>query len=201
MTEILKMIDTEKYLWCKEAALVRVTGGKAALTRIYSEYNEDYRTNSVILLNGKPVVQGEYPGCPTCCALLARGYGIENTGCKELCDIRDRINSGFTDLTDSIRDIGPILGLLEDDLYVIADTELYPTDGTARFFANVPDRPSYAEAACSDYYNCDFIECISGFPAYIYPTQSNSALDPERAVYYLDRIDKENNVNHLSFRE
>ena len=37
MIEIKKMIKTEEYPWCNEAALVRVTGGKKALTSVYSE--------------------------------------------------------------------------------------------------------------------------------------------------------------------
>ena len=38
----------------------------------------------------------------------------------------------------------------------------------------------------------EFLTITQGFPAYIYPTQSNSALDIERAAYYLESIDKDN---------
>ena len=55
MIEIKKMIDTEEYPWCSEAALVRVTGGKKALTSVYSGCTDDYTHKSLLLLNGKPI--------------------------------------------------------------------------------------------------------------------------------------------------
>ena len=109
MIELHKIIDTDKYLWCRDAALIRVIDGKSALTKISSDYTDDYNVNSVLLLNGKPIVQGEYPVCPPCSALLARGYGIEKIDCEELKTIRQKINSVYTDLQTSIRNIEPIL--------------------------------------------------------------------------------------------
>lgn len=191
MTEFQKMIDTGNHLWCREAALVRVTGGKKALTRINSGETDDYTFRINLLLNGKPLMQGEYPVCQTCCALLARGYGIEKTDCEELKAIRDRINSDYTDLRTALDNIGPILDLLDDGYYVVADAKLYPTDGSGHFFMNVPDEMTDTDAACSDYYNSEFLTITQGFPAYIYPTQSNSSLDPERAANYLESIDKD----------
>ena len=190
MIEFKKILDTEEYPWCNEAALVRVTGGKKALTSVYSECTDDYTHKSLLLLNGKPIVQREYPECSTCCALLARGYGIEKTDCAELQTIRDRINSGYVDLRTSVHNIEPILGLLDDGYYVVADVPMYPTDGSGRFFANVPDKLTDIKAATADYYNCDFLDTADTFPAYLYPTQSNSMLDRKRAEYYLDKIDK-----------
>lgn len=73
MIEIKKMIETEEYPWCNEAALVRVTVGKKALTSVYSECTDDYTHKSLLLLNGKTIVQREYPECSTSCALLAKG--------------------------------------------------------------------------------------------------------------------------------
>lgn len=34
MIELHKIIDTDKYLWCRDAALIRVIDGKSALTKI-----------------------------------------------------------------------------------------------------------------------------------------------------------------------
>ncbi|MBP5604736.1 MAG: hypothetical protein J6X60_04230, partial [Ruminiclostridium sp.] len=199
MIEIKKMIDTEEYPWCNEAALVRVTGGKKALTSVYSECTDDYTHKSLLLLNGKPIVQREYPECSTCCALLARGYGIEKTDCAELQTIRDRINSGYVDLRTSVHNIEPILGLLDDGYYVVADVPMYPTDGSGRFFANVPDKLTDIKAATADYYNCDFLDTADTFPAYLYPTQSNSMLDRKRAEFYLDKIDKPNAPRAIAY--
>ncbi|MDE6729746.1 MAG: hypothetical protein K2J71_03110 [Oscillospiraceae bacterium] len=199
MIELLKTIDTDQYLWCRDAVLVRVIGGKSALTKIGSDDTDDYTVNSVLLLNGKPIVQGEYPICPTCSALLARGYGIENTDCKELQMIRKKINSAYVDLQTSVRNIEPILDLLDDGYYMIADAEIYPTDGSHHFFANVPDKLCHIEASCSGYYNHDFLTVVDGFPAFLYPTQSNTVLNPERADYYVDKIDKDNAPRAIAY--
>lgn len=199
MIELQKIIDTEKYLWCRDAAFVRVIGGKSALTTIHSDYTDDYTVKSVLLLNGKPIVQGEYPVCPTCSALLARGYGIENTDCEELQIIRNKINSAYVDFQTSIRNIEPILDLLDDGYYVIADSVIYPTDGSNRFFANVPDQLSHISASRSEYYNNEFLTVVDGFPAFLYPTQSNAVLNPERADSYLDIIDKDNAPRAIAY--
>ena len=122
MIEIQKKIDVENYLWCNEATLIRVTKGRSALTSISSDIDyDDYDVRSVFMLNGKPLIQGKYPGCPTCSALLARGYGIDNIDCPEIKSIRDRINSEYTGISNAIDAITPLLELLDDGLYVIAD--------------------------------------------------------------------------------
>lgn len=199
MIELHKIIDTDKYSWCRDAALVRVINGKSVLTQISSDYTDDYTVNSVLLLNGNPIVQGKYPVCPTCSALLARGYGIENTDCEELQMIRKKINSVYADFQTSIWNIEPILNLLDDGYYVIADAKIYPTDGDNHFFANVPDKLSYITASCSSYYNSDFLTAVGGFPAFLYPTQSNAVLNLERADYYFDMIDKDNAPRAIAY--
>ena len=85
MIKIHKFIDTDKYIWCRDAALIQVTEGKSALKKSSSDcdYNT-YDVKSVLTLNGKQLVQQESPICPTCSGLLARGYGIENINSKEL---------------------------------------------------------------------------------------------------------------------
>lgn len=199
MIELQKIIDTDKYMWCRDAALVKVIGGRSALTSIGSDYTDDYTVNAVLLLNGKPIIQGEYPVCPTCSALLARGYGIENTDCEELRIIRDNINSAYTDFQTAVRNIEPILDLLDDGYYVIADCIIYPTDGNDHFFANVPDKLSRITASCSYYYNGDLLTAVDGFPAFLYPTQSNAALNTERADFYADIIDKDNAPRAIAY--
>lgn len=111
MVEYQRRIHTDSYLWCDVAALIRIAGGKAALKKISSNLNyddDDYR--SVLTLNGKPLVQGEYPICPTCSALLARGYGIEQIDCRELQDIRDKINAAYTGIESAVANLAPPAG-------------------------------------------------------------------------------------------
>lgn len=200
MIEIQKKIDVENYFWCNEATLIRVTNGRSALTSISSDIDyDDYDVRSVFMLNGKPLIQGKYPVCPTCSALLARGYGIDNIDCPEIKSIRDRINSEYTGISNAIDAIAPLLELLDDGLYVIADARLYPTDGTNRYFANVPDTLSTISATCDGYYDHVWLTCSAGFPAYLYPTQSNAALNINRTDHYLNVIDKDNAPRAIAY--
>lgn len=131
--------------------------------------------------------------------MLARGYGIDNIDCPEIKSIRDRINSEYLGINNAIEVLTPLLELLDDGYFVIADARLYPTDGTDHYFANVPDSLSTITATCSEYYNHEFLTTSGGFPAYLYPTQSNAALDTKRADHYLDLIDKDNAPRAIAY--
>ncbi|MBQ5312335.1 MAG: hypothetical protein ILP19_09925 [Oscillospiraceae bacterium] len=183
----LRSIDVKgtRYL---SAALVEVHG-KGSLT-FAGEVREDYTHYGQILLNGKPVMQGEYPECPTCSAMLARGYGIENINCPELVAVRDRINGHYTGLDDAIDAISPLLGLLDSGYYIIADCPQYPTYGDQNFFCNAPDNMTNINAACSSYYVSGMMTVAEGTPAYLYPSQSNSCLKKERIDHYRDIISR-----------
>ena len=197
--EIIKELNMEKYSWCNSAVLIELSDGKGALTSATTHYDENYCQKSTLLLNGKPLIQGEYPICPTCSAMIARGYGIEKIDTPEMQKIRDKVNCPFVSLKTSIENISSIIGLLDDGYYIIADSMLYPTDGENHFFMNVQDKADYMEAATPEYYNSDFMDVTSGFPAYIYPTQSNLCLNTDRAKYYLDRIEKENAPRAIAY--
>ena len=197
--KIIKELNIEKYSWCNSAVLIELSDGKGALTSATTHYDENYCQKSVLLLNGKPLIQGDYPICPTCSAMIARGYGIEKIDTPEMQKIRDKVNCPFVSLKTSIENISSIIGLLDDGYYIIADSMLYPTDGENHFFMNVQDKADYMEAATPEYYNCDFMDVASGFPAYIYPTQSNLCLNIDRAKYYLDIIEKENAPRAIAY--
>lgn len=197
--EIVKEIDTTVYHWCNEALLIYVKNGLAALTKRSSEYDRDYSRKSQLLLNGTPLIQGDYPGCPTCTAMLARGHGIEQANCQELLEVRDRINQDYVDIWTSAEYLKPLLGLLEDGYYLIADVYHTPTDGENHFFANVPDELNYFSPACDSYYNHAFLTATYGFPKYLYPTQSNACLNQKHAESYLERMKQPNAPRAIAY--
>ena len=119
------------------------------------------------MLNGKPLIQGKYPVCPTCSALLARGYGVDNIDCPEIKSIRDRINSEYLGINNAIEVLTPLLELLDDGYFVIADARLYPTDGTDHYFANVPDSLSTITAT-SFTSVCIIIKIVPVFTSYTF---------------------------------
>lgn len=181
---IIKEIDTADNWWCSSAVLFSVKNGENTICEISSPFNKDYDYYSYLQLNGKTLVQGQYPECPTCKGMLATGYGIENIECPELEAARTCMNSGFVSIMNSAERIKPLLGLLSDGYYALADTICFPSDGEGRFFYEVPNELKYYEAACYGYYcNWDYC-CVDHFPIFLYPTQSASLINNERVEYY-----------------
>ena len=137
--KIIKSINVDDIAWCDEAILFSVKNGKGTLTHRVSETDKDYEYVSQLMLNNKPILQGKYPACPTCAGMLAAGYGIENINSKELTKVRECMNSEFSGMKSAFNNIKPLLGLLDDGYYVLADTRLYPSNGQGEFFYSVPN--------------------------------------------------------------
>jgi hypothetical protein len=183
--EIIKEIDTSSYKWCTLAKLVSVIG-TGAFESVTMKIDDDYygeRYLSHIKLKGVPLAQMDTPSCPTCASLLSTGYGIDTVDCPEIKNVRDKLNMPFVCLEHSIKDMLPILGLLQSGLYVIADIEAYPTDGNGHFFWEVNDlftkNPATAGILTEDY------DYVDGIPAYLYPTQNTACFDENRVEHYL----------------
>ena len=183
--KIIKEIDTTDNWWCRSAVLFSVKNGKNTIVEKASPFNKDYEYYLQLQLNGIPLVQGKFPQCSTCNGMLATGYGIENIGCPELETARTCMNSSFVNILNSAEKIKPLLGLLRDGYYALADTICFPSDGEGMFFYEVPNELKYYEAACYDYYcNWDY-SCVKHFPMFLYPTQSASLINNERVEYYV----------------
>lgn len=189
---ILQEIDVSKYPWCDSAVLFSVKNGRGTLAHFGTDPygNGRYACYSQLRLNGKPLVQGDYPVCQTCCGYLAAGYGLENISCPELEETVRRINSGFEDITTSAELMKPFLGLLEDDVYVLADIPHYPTDGEGNFFWRQKNGLSVKAASCDDYYIRGMLTAVGSFPVYLYPTQPHDRLSMEQVEYYRRLIDE-----------
>ncbi|MDE5583191.1 MAG: hypothetical protein K2J08_05775 [Ruminococcus sp.] len=184
--KILKEIDVSEYVWCNSAVMFRVQNGKGVITHQHGKGDEDYYHYSKLLLNGKPILQGHLPACPTCNGLLATGYGIENTDCPELKAVRECLNSNYTDIRTSAEMLKPLLNLLDDGYYLLADVPHDPTDGNNNFFWSVPNNLTENPASCDEYYNSEFYSYIEGFPKYLYPTQSANCCSQKRIDEYVE---------------
>ena len=122
--------------------------------------------------------------------MLATGYGIENANCKEILEIQEKINSDFISLEDSIETITPLLKLLNNGFYMIADVECYPTDGNGNFFWNVPNDLVLNPATAMRCLRDDDFTYIGRQPVYLYPTQTTDAYNSERVDYYIEKFKK-----------
>ena len=189
---ILREIDTSGIWWCSSAVMFSVRNGKNSIREIIGPGNENYEYDSQFLINGNPIAQARLPECPTCKGLLATGYGIENVDCPELKAARESMNSPFSGIMESAEKIKPLLGLMRDGYYVLADTLCLPSDGDGRFFYDVPGELTQYDAVCDDYY-CDWnLSCFRHSPLFLYPTQSSSLISNERVEYYVQMMKSEN---------
>lgn len=184
---ILYEIDTSKYPWCNEAVIFSVKDGKGSIRHKSSESSkEDFSFYSQLILEEKPIMQGYYPCCPTCAAIFAAGYGTENIDCSELKTVRENINCEYKNIRTSAEVLSPLLGLLEDGVYILADVPHYPTDGNGNFFYSLPSEYTVYPAACEEYYDRELSCFVGAFPAFLYPTQSAELINIERIDEYVN---------------
>ena len=181
---LIKEVNTADCWWCSSAVMFSVKNGKNTICEKYGTDNDDYEHASLMLIDGKPMVQAILPDCPTCKGMLAAGYGIENVDCPELKEARECMNSKFVSITDSFEKMKPLLGLLDDGYYVLADTICLPSNGEGKFFYEVSSELRKYDSVCEEYYcNWNF-GSIRHFPLFLYPTQSSALINNERVEYY-----------------
>ena len=178
-------VDCSEIINIKEAKLVYVNGkGKLTVETGKSE-PPNWEAPTKIKLNSIPLVQAQIPDCPTCSSLLATGYGIENTNCKELLEIQEKINSDYINLETSIDNIKALLTLLKSGFYLIADAICYPTDGE-NFFWNVPNNLTENLTTAPAYLGEGTY--VFNQPVYLYPTQTTNSYNKDRVDYYIEKF-------------
>ena len=178
-------VDCSEIINIKEAKLVYINGkGKLTVETGKSE-PPNWEAPAKIKLNGIPLVQAQIPDCPTCSSLLATGYGIENTNCKELLEIQEKINSDYVNLETSIDNMKALLTLLKSGFYLIADAICYPTDGE-NFFWNVPNKLKEFSSAGPAYLGEGTY--VFSQPVYLYPTQTTNSYNKDRVEYYIEKF-------------
>ncbi|MDR0848200.1 MAG: hypothetical protein LBN10_04020 [Propionibacteriaceae bacterium] len=182
---ILQTVDVADYPWCKEAILVEVRHGMGALRWKVEGVTDSYcglRAHKQLLLNGTPILQADLPPYETSEGLLAVGYGIEHADCSQLRDISAAMNAPYEGIGRAAQTLKPLLGLLENGFYLLADCDLFPTDGNEHFFWNTPNLMTanlVSGGACTEDYFY-----VSGIPAFLYPTQGTDRFDAERVEHY-----------------
>jgi len=184
-------VDTSEVINIKNSKVVYINGA-GKLKEVYKEV-EDLKNSYLaqIRLNDIPLIQintDYYISTIEC--LLATGYGIENANCKEILEIQEKINSDFISLEDSIETITPLLKLLNNGFYMIADVKCYPTDGNRNFFWNVPNDLVLNPATAMKCLRDDDFTYIGRQPVYLYPTQTTDAYNSERVDYYIEKFKK-----------
>ena len=178
-------VDCSEIINIKEVKLVYVNGKGKLTVETGKSRHPDWEVPSKIKLNDVPLIQAKIPDCSTCSSLLATGYGIENTNCKELLDIQEKINSDYVNLETSIDNIKALLTLLKSGLYLIADVICYPTDGE-NFFWNVPNNLTENLTTAPAYLGEGTY--VFNQPVYLYPTQTTDSYNKDRVEYYIEKF-------------
>lgn len=178
-------VDCSKIINIKEAKLVYVNGKGKLTVEIGKTEPNIWRIPSKIKLNDIPLIQSKVSDIPTWCNLLATGYGIENANCKELLEIQEKINSDYINLETSINNMKPLLTLLKNGFYLIADAICYPTDGE-NFFWNVLNNLTENLTTAPVYLGEG--RYVFDQPVYLYPTQTTNFYNKDRVDYYIKKF-------------
>ncbi len=160
-------------------ALVSVKNGRGQLYERFSEEMGDV-SYCTLLFGDKPLfqLQGNEYYCPTCEKIVRSGYGMERPGEFQ----EERMNGENVPFEEALERIKPLLGLLEDNCYVILDTQLYPTDGNGHLFWDVPVSEGGVPGSCL-FYRGDG-EWGNLRPHFTVATQSGAKLCENRVEYY-----------------
>lgn len=180
--EILTQWDRKDQKFYAPGALIRVTNGRGLLCERYSEEPSE-ATYCTLMFGEQPLFQfqGNEYYCPTCEKIVRSGYGLQQT--EEFRN--EGLNQEHTALTDALEELKPLLGLLEDNAYVILDTELYPTDGNGHLFWEVPDSGECLPGSCLFYRGDGEWGYLR--PHFTVATQSPDKLQENRVEYYRTR--------------
>ena len=185
-------LDLSKQPWCRAALLLHIRGIGALRweARTLPPEADPYSSAFCLTLRGTPLLSAHIVGCGTSESFLCGGWGLDTAECRELEALREVLNCGFSCLEDAVPALSPLLELLPEGCYVLAEGEAYPAEGGGRFFWDVPDRltssPATGMARLDD---DDFdVQYEHLPPVFLYPSQRRSRLDMERVNYYRDRL-------------
>lgn len=193
-------IDLTQQPWCRDALLlyIRGTGAFRWERRLLPAKADPYETPLCLTLRGTPLLSWLAAVCETSESWLRTGWGLDTAECPELDALRETLNGSFTQLEDAVPALSPLLELLPEGVYVLAESDAYPTDGCGQFFWNVSDclEPNPATGAVylnDDDYDYQYERLP---PVFLYPSQRRSRLDMERVDYYKERFQQEGSLPH-----
>ena len=194
-------IDLTGQPWCRDALLLHVRGTGALhweTSRTPLETDPTYEWDCCLTLRGTPLMSWRAPVCETCASWLCTGWGLDTAECPELDALRETLNGGFARLEDAVPALSPLLELLPEGVYVLAESDAYPTDGCGQFFWNVPDWLESNPATGAVYLNDDDYEYQYERlpPVFLYPSQRRSRLNMERVEYYKTRFQQDGPLPH-----
>lgn len=193
-------LDLTGQAWCRAALLlhVRGTGALRWEARTLPPKADPYGSAFCLTLRGTPLLSAHIVGCGTSESWLCAGWGLDTAECPELEALREVLNGGFTRLEDAVPALSPLLELLPEGCYVLAEGEAYPAGGGGRFFWDVPDQLTSSPATSMAHLDDDDYDTQYEHlpPVFLYPSQRRSRLDMEREGYYRERLRQDGPAPH-----
>lgn len=188
-------IDLTQQSWCRGALLLQVqgTGVLRWEQRPLPPDADPYESAYCLTLRGTPLLSWHSSVWETIESWLAVGWGLDSVECPEMEAFREMLNGVFTSLDDAVPALSPLLELLPSGLYVLVESDAYPTDGDGRFFWDVPDQLTCNPATASIYLSDDDYKykALQRPPVFLYPSQRRSRLDLQRVEYYKERFQQD----------
>ncbi|WP_105620041.1 hypothetical protein [Vallitalea okinawensis] len=181
--KILEHIDKSLCQWNNESLLIHVVGGKGVIrNRIYDSGNI---VEKQLCIDDKPLytVHSDNYYCPTCQKIIEEGYGINDNDrvvTEQVIDAQNKIHT----LETSTKLMKPLFELMEDGLYLVTRSDLYPTDGEGNFFWSETNGRKMYEGTADLYYK---FHVGSGYMSFLYPSQPYSKLDTTSVYDYMER--------------
>ncbi len=172
---------TINYLWNRSALLINVENGKKRLRKETLFVKGE--TAEILMLDNYPLItlHGNNRACNTCHKFIAPGYGLDRIASVELYTIGQKLNNLPESLAAAVADITPVLELMPSGLYLIAEMNLYPTDGNGNFFWAF-NRETYGDNKYKYYTKKENINSLN--PSYLVPLKSPIAYDAAKVEHY-----------------
>lgn len=180
--EVVTSWEKDDDTYFAQGALLAVKNGKGILREVMMEPAPQSMLS--LMLGDKPLFQllgGEY-FCPTCEKILRSGYGLdqpEQFRIEKVNESKDKVS-----FSEILKELYPLLSLLDSGYYTVWDTSLYPTDGNGHLFWEVPNEMVPLPGTCEYYYgDCKY---AAPHPHFMVGTQPRESYNAERIEYYRD---------------
>ncbi|MBP3657391.1 MAG: hypothetical protein J6K32_11950 [Clostridia bacterium] len=173
--EIMANVHSRVHL-CREAAVVRVTGGQDRL--VCRGEGERYD----LYIGDNRLLDARVYNISTLSPTIMAGYGEGAMDEATAAAVSDALNAPYQGMEAAVQAMTPLLGLLRPGLYLVGDFELLPVirewsmpehclNGKRCSMITATDTGMYGDRADA--------------PMYLYPTQRAALLNPERIDAYM----------------
>lgn len=178
----IKKVSKGRNCWGGDAVIFYVKNGRGLIKQKYGD--DGNKGLSSLVYDDIPIskIHGDCNFSTTCEKFISAGYGLDKVKDKTIFELERVLNKPFVSLEDSFKNLEPLIELLPDGYYALADLELLPTNGDGEFFWNLGNEPKYNRASAPISDDETWLEVK---PKYILPTISPKFFNIDKADSYV----------------